>query len=347
MIISRTPYRVSFAGGGTDLPAFYREEPGAVLSVAIRKHVHVTVHQRFEPNTRVAYSRTETVEDFRHLEHELVREAIRLTGVRDHLEVTTIGDVPAGTGMGSSSSLTAGLLTALYAYRGRVVSPAQIAREACRIEIDVLGKPIGKQDQYAAAFGGLNLIHFQPDETVQVEPVVCRPATLRKLERRILMVYTGRTRSADNILRTQSAATAINRSLLRQMRELALAMRDCLTGQADLEQFAALLHEGWMLKRSQGCGISDSAIDNWYETARKAGAEGGKLLGAGGGGFLLLMAAPQKHAAILQALGNPRTLDFAIEPQGSHCLFVDQFAAPAAVQRTIRPIHSYLQLAEV
>lgn len=323
MIISRTPYRVSFAGGGTDLPAFYREEPGAVLSVTIHKHMHVTVHRRFEPNTRVAYSQTEIVEDYRQLKHDLVREAIRWTGIDDKLEVTTIGDVPAGTGMGSSSSLAAGLLTALYAYKGKLVGAERIAREACKLELDVLKKPIGRQDQYAAAYGGVNLLRFYPDDSVQVEPVPCRGHVLSELERRVLLLYTGQTRSADHILRHQSAATGTNRTILRAMRELAEAMRETLLGEGDLEEFARLLHQGWELKRQQGCGISNQQIDGWYETARQQGATGGKLLGAGGGGFLLLLAPPERHPAILEALGSPRQLDFRIDPHGSRCVFVD------------------------
>ena len=174
MIISQTPYRVSFAGGGTDLPAFYRREYGAVLSTTIDQHIYVTIHRRFEPTIRVGYSRTEVATTLDEVQHELVREAMRRVEVDEPLEITTIGDVPAGTGMGSSSSLTVGLLAALYGYRHRVVSPRLLAEEACRIEIDVLGKPIGRQDQYAAAFGGLNYIRFNPDDTVEVEPVPCR-----------------------------------------------------------------------------------------------------------------------------------------------------------------------------
>ncbi|MFO0875791.1 MAG: galactokinase [Gemmataceae bacterium] len=323
MIISRTPYRVSFAGGGTDLPAFYRDEPGAVLSVAIKKHMHVTVHRRFEPTTRVAYSQTEIVEDFRDLQHDLVREAIRWTGIEEPLEITTIGDVPAGTGMGSSSSLAAGLLSALYAYKGQLFSAERIARESCILELDVLNKPIGRQDQYAAAFGGLNYIQFMPDHTVRVEPVPCRAEVLTELERRTLLLYTGQTRSADKILSRQSDATKANRRILRKMRDLADEMRHTLAGHGDLDSFARLLHVAWELKRQQGCGISNERIDGWYDMARKLGATGGKLLGAGGGGFLLLLAPPERHAAIVEALGSPRQLDFRIDPHGSRCVFVE------------------------
>ena len=322
MIISQTPYRVSFAGGGTDLPAFYRREYGAVLSTTIDQHIYVTIHRRFEPTIRVSYSRTEVATTLDEVQHELVREAMRQVEVDDPLEITTIGDVPAGTGMGSSSSLTVGLLAALYGYRHRVVSPRALAEEACRIELEILAKPIGRQDQYAAAFGGLNYIRFNPDDTVEVEPVPCRSETLEELERRILLVYTGQTRDANAILQRQSEATADRMGVLRSMRDLADRMRHALTGEGDVDRFAALLHEGWELKRSLGLGISSGPVDAWYEAARRAGAAGGKLLGAGGGGFLLLVAPPWRHRAIREALGRPRELPFRIARHGSRLIFV-------------------------
>ena len=225
MIISQTPYRVSFAGGGTDLPAFYRQEYGAVLSTTIDQHMYVTIHRRFEPTIRVSYSRTEMASTLDEVQHELVREAMRQVEIDEPLEITTIGDVPAGTGMGSSSSLTVGLLNALYAYRHRVVSPALLAEQACRIEIDILKKPIGRQDQYAAAFGGVNYIRFNRDDTVDVEPVPCRVETLTELEQRTLLVYTGQTRDANQILERQSNGTAERMDVLRQMRDQVSKMR--------------------------------------------------------------------------------------------------------------------------
>ena len=321
MIISQTPFRVSFAGGGTDLPAFYRREYGAVLSTTIDQHIYVTIHRRFEPTIRVSYSRTEIASTLDEVQHELVRETMRLTEIDDPLEITTIGDVPAGTGMGSSSSLTVGLLEALYGYRHRVVSPRLLAEQACRIEIDVLGKPIGRQDQYAAAFGGLNYIRFNPDDTVDVEPVPCAVETLAELERQALLVYTGETRDANAILERQSGATADRMDALRSMRDLADEMRHALA-EGELDRFATLLHTGWELKRSLGCGISNGRIDEWYEAARRSGATGGKLLGAGGGGFLLLIAPPWRHRAIREALGRPRELPFRIARHGSRNIFI-------------------------
>ena len=322
MIISQTPYRVSFAGGGTDLPAYYRREFGAVLSVTIDQHIYVTLHRRFESTIRVSYSRTEVAHTIDDVQHELVREAMRMVEIDEPLEITTIGDVPSGTGMGSSSSLTVGLLTALYGYRHRVVSPKLVAEQACQVEIDVLGKPIGRQDQYAAAFGGLNYFRFNPDDTVDVEPVPCRAETLAELERRTLLLYTGQTRDANVILEQQSSATKDRVDVLRAMRDLADEMRQSLAGEGDLDRFASMLHEGWELKRSLGFGISNDHINEWYATARRAGAVGGKLLGAGGGGFVLLIAPAWRHRAIREALGRPRELPFKVSRCGSRNIFI-------------------------
>ncbi|HWP08405.1 MAG TPA: sugar kinase [Polyangiaceae bacterium] len=327
MIITQTPYRVSFAGGGTDLPAFYEREDGAVLSVGVNHHMYVTVSPRFEKTTRIAYTKVEICETIDAIEHTLARETLRITELGPHVEITTVGDVPAGTGMGSSSSLTVGLLQALYAYRGQVTSARKLAEESCRIEIDILKKPIGKQDQYAAAFGGLNYITFHSNGSVSVEPVPCRPAVLQEVERRTILLYTGTRRSADAILKAQSEGTKDRFPILREMRDLAATMRDTLTGAGNVDDFAAQLHHGWELKRSLGFGITSSAVDDWYQAARKAGAQGGKLLGAGGGGFLLLMAPPERHEAIREACGRPREIPFEIDRRGSRVIFIsDRYA---------------------
>jgi D-glycero-alpha-D-manno-heptose-7-phosphate kinase len=327
LIITQTPYRVSFAGGGTDLPAFYQNEAGAVLSVAVNHHMYVTVSPRFERTTRVAYTRVEISETIDQIEHTIAREALRMTGLGPHTEITTVGDVPAGTGMGSSSSLTVGLLNALYAFKGQVTSARKLSEEACRIEIDILKKPIGRQDQYAAAFGGTNYIRFNPDHSVDVEPVPCRPDVMHELQKRILILYTGTRRDADSILKQQSEGTGSRLATLRQMRDLAAGMRDALSGPGDLDEFARLLHEGWELKRSLGFGITMNAVDEWYAAATRAGATGGKLLGAGGGGFLLVMAPPERHEAIREALGRPREIRFEIDRRGSRVIFIsDRYA---------------------
>ncbi len=325
MIITQTPFRVSFAGGGTDLPAFYREEAGAVLSVTIARHIYVTVHGRFKDDIRVAYSKTETRNRVADIEHELVREAMILTEQNGPVEITTIGDVPAGTGMGSSSTLTVGMLNALYAYSNRIVNREQLAAQACDIEINRLQKPIGRQDQYAAAQRGMNYIRFNPDDSVDVEPVPCHQETFRALEDWTMLLYTDQQRNADTILKKQSEGTKDRMNVLRQMRDLADPMRQALAGeQADMNSFAELLHESWELKRSLGFGISMQAVEDWYNAARKSGAIGGKLLGAGGGGFLLLLAPPDRHAAIRTALGHPKELAFQVDRAGSRVIFVSE-----------------------
>ncbi|HLP86130.1 MAG TPA: hypothetical protein VK157_17385 [Phycisphaerales bacterium] len=322
MIISQTPYRVSFAGGGTDLPAFYRQEAGAVLSVAITKHMYVALSKRFEPSVRVAYSKTEIADTRDEVQHTIVKAALKMVDLGPHMEIVTIGDVPAGTGMGSSSTLTVGLLNALYAMKGHVTSPKKLAEEASRIEIDILGSPIGKQDQYAAAFGGLNYIRFNGDDSVDVQPVPTAAETLKELEKRALILYTEKKRDANDILKKQSEGTGEKMRLLREMRDLASEMRGVISGRGNLDEFSRLLHVGWELKRSMGFGISDPVIDEMYAAARKAGAQGGKLLGAGGGGFVFLLAPPEKHDAIREAVGKPRELKFEVDRLGSRIIFI-------------------------
>jgi D-glycero-alpha-D-manno-heptose-7-phosphate kinase len=324
MIISQTPYRVSFAGGGTDLPSFYQKEMGAVLSVGLSQHMYVTVSPRFKASTRIAYTKTEIADSLDQIEHTIAREALRMTNLGRHLEITTIGDVPSGTGLGSSSSLAVGLINALNAYKGQISSPQQLAEKACEIEIDILKKPIGKQDQYAAAFGSLNYMRFNPDNSVDIEPVPYRPETLRELESRALLLYTAQQRSADDILVKQSAGTQRQDTfaVLREMRDLAEEMRNVISGSGNIDDFAELMHQGWLLKKSLGFGISNQHIDDWYSAALKAGAQGGKLLGAGGGGFLMLLAPAEKHQAIRDALGNPREIPFEIDRRGSRIIFI-------------------------
>jgi D-glycero-alpha-D-manno-heptose-7-phosphate kinase len=315
---------MSFVGGGSDLPAFYREHGGAVISTAIDKFVFVTVNPKFDDGVRVAYSQTEEVASASEVKHALVRAAMGLLGLRGGIEITTVADIPSrGTGLGSSSTFTVALLHALHAFQGRHVSNERLAQEACHIEMDICGEPIGKQDQYAAAMGGLNLIEFRPDETVGVSPVICRPATLARLQSNLLMLYTGITRSASSLLREQSGEVVANRmkkNALRRMVELCYAMRGEL--QADnLDAFGEILHENWELKKSLTSRISSSEIDDWYDTARRHGATGGKILGAGAGGFLLLSAPPERHKAICHALPGLRHVPFRFERFGSQIIF--------------------------
>ncbi|MHB8637149.1 MAG: GHMP family kinase ATP-binding protein [Fimbriimonadaceae bacterium] len=327
MIISRTPLRVSFAGGGTDLPAYYNSEPGAVVSTAIDKYIYINVNEKFDHKIRASYSVTEIVDRRDEVQHELIRHSMEVAGIDGGIEITSISDIPSqGTGLGSSSSYTVGLLNAFYAHLGKRVGSARLAREACEIELDRCGKPIGKQDQFIAAFGGLQYIQFNPDGTVFADPIICRPDTKRRLEDRLLMLYTGLTRSADVVLQTQSANTsssAAHRQTLRRMKTQADEIRASLENN-DLGAVGELLHEGWMLKRTLASGITSPDIDAWYEIGRSKGAKGGKLLGAGGGGFLLFFAEPETHAEISAALPHLRRVQVELEPQGSKIVYIEE-----------------------
>lgn len=327
MIISRTPLRVSFVGGGSDLPAFYTQEPGAVVSTAINKYIYINVNKKFDHKIRASYSVTEIVDTLHELKHELIRESMQLVGTSSGLEITSISDVHSyGTGLGSSSTYTVGLLNALYAYLGRHVGAERLAQESCQIEIDICGKPIGKQDQYIAAYGGLQYIQFNPDGTVFTDPILCKPETRRTLQSRLLMLYTGITRSADNILQEQKSNTQSDqskRTTLSQMTQMARDLRVALSND-DLDAFGEILHEAWLLKRGLASGISSGQIDDWYSRARQNGAAGGKILGAGGGGFLLVYAPPERHPDIIAALPELEPMPFRFEPQGSKIIFVEE-----------------------
>jgi D-glycero-alpha-D-manno-heptose-7-phosphate kinase len=327
LIISRTPLRISFAGGGSDLPAFYRNEPGAVLSTAINKYIYITVNRKFDEKIRASYSITEIVDSVDELKHELIREALKLVVPPCGIEITSISDIPSsGTGLGSSSTYTVGLLNSLYAHVGQSVGAERLAREACEIELYHCGKPIGKQDQYIAAYGGLQYIRFNPDESVFVDPVICSTETKQRMQNSLIMLYTGLTRLADNILREQSENTAnerTNRRTLRRMARLAGELHDALIVN-DLDGFGEVLHEGWMEKKKLASGITNPEIDEWYETARRHGAIGGKLLGAGGGGFLLLYAHPERIPDILNALPYLQPVPVRMEPQGSKIIYVEE-----------------------
>jgi D-glycero-alpha-D-manno-heptose-7-phosphate kinase len=324
MIISRTPLRMSFVGGGSDLPDFYRQHGGAVLSTAIDKYIYINLNKKFDNGIRVAYSVTEEVSSVDDIRHGLVRESMKYLGIDGGLEITTIADIPSrGTGLGSSSSLTVGLLQVLNAYLGRHVTSEELGRESCHIEIDVCGEPIGKQDQYAAAFGGFNLIEFKPDDSVIVSPVICQPETLKELERNILVMYTGITREASPLLKQQSTAMGSDvrkRDAMLRMVELAYALREELHNN-NISAVGEILHENWMLKKDMTAGISNETIDAWYEAARSAGATGGKILGAGAGGFLMLYSPQGHHEAIKAALPDLRYVPMGFESLGSQIIF--------------------------
>jgi D-glycero-alpha-D-manno-heptose-7-phosphate kinase len=325
VIITRTPLRVSFAGGATDLPSFYRPYGGgAVTNAAIDRYVHVLVNAKFDRSIRVAYSRTENVSSLTELQHPLFREAMRATGLHEAIEVHTIADIPGeGTGLGSSSTLTVGLLNAFYAYQGILKEPAELAREACEIEIDRLHGAQGKQDDYIAAFGGTQYFEFRPDDSVRVLPIPLSTRDRERLSDHLSLFYTGTTRKAQDLLQRQSERTELNRSALERMRELARGARDAIAG-GDYARLGAILDEGWTLKRGLSQGVSSDAIDAQYAAAKQAGAWGGKITGAGGGGFLFLVHPPERSHEIAQALAPMERLPVRITPEGSRILFVSR-----------------------
>jgi D-glycero-alpha-D-manno-heptose-7-phosphate kinase len=323
MIVSKTPLRMSYVGGGSDLPAFYREEMGAVLSTSIDKYMYIAVNSKFDGRIRISYSRTEEVDLASQVEHPLVREALAVAGIERGIEIASLADIPSkGSGLGSSSAYTVGLLNALYAYINQYVSKETLAQQACDIEISRCGEPIGKQDQYAAAYGGLNLIRFNPDESVSVDPVICKPALIHTLEDSTLVFFTGRTRSASAVLAQQSKALLRNDSkrLMRRMVELAFEMKTELES-GSLDNFGAILDENWRLKSQLSAGITDSQIDAWYATGIQHGAKGGKLLGAGNGGFMMFFAPPDRHHSITTALAELELVKFRFEQNGAQIVF--------------------------
>jgi D-glycero-alpha-D-manno-heptose-7-phosphate kinase len=324
MIITRTPFRVSFSGGGSDLASFYSQEPGMVLSAAINRYMYLTVKQRFGNTFRVSYSTTEIRNTVDEVQHPIVRECLKITGSTRGMEIVSIADLPAQSGMGSSSSFTVGLLAALHAWHGRSVSAAQLAREACEVEIDRLQEPIGRQDQYIAAYGGIPFIRFEPNGNVYVDPVVCGAATKAELARRLMLFYAGGSHEAGRLLARQNARADENRPMLRNLCQIARSMREVLTEGRDLNRFGHLLHEAWEAKRTLESTISNPSLDRYYALAREAGALGGKLLGAGGGGFLLFFCEPHHQDSVREALAGLEPISFGFEPQGSKVIYVGE-----------------------
>lgn len=322
MIISRTPFRISFVGGGTDLQDFYRQEYGAVVSVAIDKYMYITVNKRFDHTLRISYSRTEIVEHASEIQHPIIREALKRVGIDHGIEITSVADIPAQTGLGSSSAFTVGLLNALYAFKGVFRSAQQLAEEACHIEIDILKEPIGKQDQYAVAFGGMNHIQFNPDETVFVNPVICPKAVKQELRDNLLLFYTGQTRQAGSVLKEQKKNTADKLETLKAMRAMVDPFRVTMMEGKQLTKVGTLLHDGWNFKKHMAGAISNREIDCYYQQAMEAGALGGKILGAGGGGFLLFFCERQNQSRLKEALFALRHVPFDFEPEGSKIIFV-------------------------
>ncbi|MBI5241985.1 MAG: GHMP kinase [Elusimicrobia bacterium] len=323
MIISRTPFRISLAGGGTDLAEYYKRSPGAVVSTAIDKYMYITVNRYFDDSIILKYRRTELVKKVADIRHPILRECLRKVGLSKGIEITSMADVVGGTGLGSSSSFTVGVLHALHAFKGEFVTAEQLAREACEIEIGRLGEPIGKQDQYIAAYGGFKHLEFLSDESVRVDPLICSPKTWTRLSQRLLLLYTGVTRKAGPILRRARARFRSQDHVLKRMRQLAeFARRELQLGMVD--SLGELLHEGWVLKRGLAAGVSNPAIDRAYALARRGGAAGGKILGAGGGGFLLLFCPPNKRERVRASLPGWREIPFRFEPEGSKIVYVSK-----------------------
>lgn len=321
MIISQTPLRISFVGGGTDLKSFYNQEDGMVISSAIDKYVYVIVKERFDEKIYINYSIKEIVSDVSEVKHQLVREAMKKVGIERGVEITTLADVPSeGSGLGSSSTVTVGLLNALYNYSGRQVTLEQIAREACEIEIDICKKPIGKQDQYIAAYGGLNKITFHPDESVSVDRIPVFNTNQLILGSRLLLFYTNKTRDADIILKKQNQDTDDKRDVLRKMKQFVPKLESALT-EYKFNKLGKLLHDNWLLKKSLVGAISNPEIDSMYNKAMDAGALGGKICGAGGGGFLLMYVPKEKQDNVREALSDYRELPFMLDSFGSRIIF--------------------------
>ena len=325
MIISKTPLRISFVGGGSDIESYYSKLGGAVVSTTIDKYVYITVNKKFDKHIRVSYSKTEEVAHVKDIEHKLVREILKFHKIKGGLEITSIADIPSkGTGMGSSSSFGVGLLHCLYAYKNKYVSAKRLAEESSYIEIEKCAEPIGKQDHYIAAFGGFNFIQFNTDGTIKVEPLIFQRKTSEALKESLLLFYTGITRSASKILTKQVNSVSMSmekRKMLEIMVGLAYRLKADLQ-ENRLNTFGETLHQNWILKKGLTEGISNPLIDEWYNEALENGAIGGKLLGAGGGGFLLFFAPKQKHHKIIAALKGLQPVPFDFDAEGSKIIFV-------------------------
>lgn len=322
MIITKTPFRVSFAGGGSDIASFYKKHEGCVVSTSINKYMYISVHPNFDAcQTVLKYSQTEIVDDVNKIEHKYYKEVLQRLDLQG-VEIVSTADVPAGTGLGSSSSFTVGLLHSLYSYKGKFISKECMAREACEIEIDCLKNPIGKQDQYAAAYGGLNFYQFKKDGSVMVEPIIMKHGMMEKLEKSLMMFYTGQLHSASDILIEQKENITSGDREKNQLKmcELAKMLRDELHNN-NIDVLGEILNEGWALKRTLARGISNPLIDKYYEIAIKNGAIGGKLLGAGGGGFLLFYVPEEKQNTVKEKIGLPQ-LPIAFDRQGSAIIYV-------------------------
>ncbi|HEX2172603.1 MAG TPA: galactokinase [Dehalococcoidia bacterium] len=324
MIITRSPLRITLGGGGTDLPSYYRRHGGFLIAAAIDKYVYVTVMRPFVPGIFLKYSQLEHVEKTAEVQHPIIREAIAMLEFKTpQLEITTLADIPAGTGLGSSGSFTTALLKALYAHRRRLLHPGELARLACEIEIDRLGEPVGKQDQYIAAYGGVTCFHFCPDDQVVAEPLPISVDTLYDLEENLLLFFTGFTRNAGSILKDQDARSReADRDVLENLhyvKDLGERSQRSLV-QGRVAEFAALMDEHWEHKKKRSGAMSNSQIDEWYALGRANGAIGGKLVGAGGGGFLLFYAEDRRRLRQAMTRAGLEEVRFRFDFEGTKVL---------------------------
>ncbi len=328
MIISQTPFRASLFGGGTDLADYYENSKygyGAVISTAINMYTYMTVNKKFDDKIRVSYSKTELVDSVEDIEHNLIREALKIVGIDKGIDIVYMADIPldsAGIGLASSSALAVGILNALYAYAGKYVSAEQLAKEACKIEIDILKNPIGKQDQYAVAYGGLGRYQFNADGTVFVDPIICRKETKNNLQKHLMFFYTGITRRASSVLTEQKQKIPQKTDLLDELIKITKRAQEELQNN-NLDSIGHMLDQAWQLKKQFSSNVSNASIDYMYNTAMNAGALGGKILGAGGGGFLMLYVPLHKQGNVKQALRKYKQVDIAFEPQGSKIIYVN------------------------
>ncbi len=328
MIISKTPLRCSFFGGGTDFKDYYENSKfgyGSTISTALDMYVYITVNKKFDDKIRIVYSGNELVDSVDEVKHNIIREAMKLTGVTKGVEIIYMADIPlsgAGIGLASSSALAVGVLNALYAYKGQYVTPEFLAKQACKIEIELLGQQIGIQDQYAVACGGFNRYRYNKDGSVDITPVVCSKEILGKLQNNLMLFYTGLTRDSRKILSEQTNTIMDKTQMLDGLVEkVDIAYQSVMEN--DIEKWGVMLDDSWQVKKQFASGVSNELIDSMYEKAKSAGAIGGKILGAGGGGFLLLYVLEEKQAAVSEILHDFRRIDFRFEPQGSRIVFSD------------------------
>lgn len=322
MIISQTPLRISFAGGGTDFRDYYTNfSGGRVLSTAIDKYIYVIIKRRFDRMIRIGYSTTEMVSNVEEIKHDLVREGLKKTGITEGIEISTMADIPStGSGLGSSSAVTVGLLNAMYAYRGILKTAEELAREACEVEIDILEKPIGKQDQYISSYGSLRDIIFRENDDVDIDAVEIDESIREGLNRNLLLFYTGKKRKSSSILSEQKKNISNFCDILSSMKSMVEEMKKKLVD-GNLDDFGRLLHKGWMYKKSLASKVSNSYLDDIYEEALKKGVLGGKVAGAGGGGFLLLYCPYDRQSVVRETFSSLQELKFNFEKDGTKIIF--------------------------